>query len=1759
MNKYVEEILLEIEKQAKKSEVSLIRLEGIDTPIIYEGICKYLSNSNKYNFIAKLSIEKLRKFEEKNYIEWENSIEYLKSNNFVDFKGAITNIRNSSIDYIGGNQKTIILLMGTELVLDKGSLADFYCINPETILKKIKKDYSSWFRELFEVNEFKEEYLNGIHNIFKTIFKYINIDLIRYSNLIENLEKKNYHTEQELCEDIYYNLDKYWGIPGVKDFDKIPKIKSLSKGSKDCSVITKSIKFVNRSDYKDILSKSKLNSIIEKIDKYAEDKAIDPEEKFPSYSSAFKSYGEFKEVLLEFVNGKNISKNRERLLDMDFNIINEILNIKITKEPRTKKNKAIQLMGEPIIVYSKMIMQSVVEFMYDHNKSYPTNITINVDDITLSNCINNDEKHNACIDICSFLGGIIRFLTKNKLYTDEGELIEIKYKDNIDVFDISNYDILDESEFFATINTSEKPSSKIKYTIEAENESGHKSVLEFVWPFKSYDSWKNSFYILNKYSEENKYPLFAMCKDISAYVNCESEDEFFINLENINLKFEEVKTIEKIKKYLPEDIYENFMGVIYDFRNFQDEVKNKGYYNTIDNTCMQLITSYVDLLNKCKDDFDKFTSVQKQYLYLILNIFMITKDENYGFKNDYTAQTIIPPYHPIMLEKIKDRMNFIKDGYNEAFNSIEKLEKLNLKVIFDIIDKYSQLSSITNGVEILQGENRDLILTKKVYGLYALYKDSDDINSIISDNVIDHNDILEDEELNAKELLKISPQSNIIFKNTINYIKTFPYKIDGLNILIVNPYDMQYVVAGIHSVVDRLSKSNLSININLKIILSDSRKNGSDYLRYWLDNYFSDDNSININTFINYVDFNSKKIKETINEYIGYEDIAFIYDIMVEKNISFIPDNLELEVAGSFKFPMVYIPQPIAKTQNKRSTIISQFQFDGAKSYTQLMHLIKNTNSIRGVYRVSKDIEITENFKDIIDIIHENSNWIICVDEGMDRNFLNKNDRKIIGFSTGEGNFGELNVTVSAHNDKVEDIKNKLRNRLKNKFSRWSTNTLDEAAEFCIEKCEKLDGSRLLEALNPNDYEIHSFLAYVLTLQTLGLDKTNNNYLVRTLINLDSHRHWFEGTLNIDSNTNSRPDLLLLEIENNENNICNNSPIRIKATVIECKMGFANETHIEKAKSQLAVGIKTLANNWNPSSESSACRYWYNQLYRSLVFSTLNIDDNSPNYINFINKLYSILEGNFEIEFNGQVFAYWINDQKDVIDKEIIDFEELDSIDNINELSICTAGQLYIQKMLVPDNTLSEEEIKFYDLEIEEESEDADDMGDEIEKHDDESDELEIAINVPEETSKPEEIFIPEETPKYEEDEDLIGKEPALDIVAEEIIVPVEPSQKNAEKIQLNTSDVRVLLGEDLRTKEKIYWEFGNKQLNNRHLLISGNSGMGKTYCIQTLLYELAKQGISSIIFDYTDGFTSQKLDPLFTSSLDNKIEEQYVKIDKFPINPFSRHFIQIGSRTTPETDIDIATRISSVFKSVYKFGDQQKSVIYESIKNGFAKHKDNMSFAHMIDEIRSINNQTANTVLSKIMPFIDIDPFGNATSFSWGDIVDEKGKVYIIQLTGFDRQIQIMLTELILWDIWNYCVKCGDESRPLPIVLDEAQNLDHSNNSPSGKILTEGRKFGLAGIFATQFLKGALNDDEIQRLQQAGQKLYFGPPEKSIMEIAKDIDINPQGSKEWAEKLKKMRKGECVTCGSMKKGDILRKYEPKTIKITSLEERING
>ena len=204
----------------------------------------------------------------------------------------------------------------------------------------------------------------------------------------------------------------------------------------------------------------------------------------------------------------------------------------------------------------------------------------------------------------------------------------------------------------------------------------------------------------------------------------------------------------------------------------------------------------------------------------------------------------------------------------------------------------------------------------------------------------------------------------------------------------------------------------------------------------------------------------------------------------------------------------------------------------------------------------------------------------------------------------------------------------------------------------------------------------------------------------------------------------------------------------------------------------------------------------------------------------------------------------------------------------------------------------------------------------------------------------------------------------------DDIPTHIVKNQENTDPVNEKERNIRVLLGTAENSTRKVYWEYDHSGLANRHLLISGKSGQGKTYFMQCLLLELSKRNISSIVIDYTEGFLPNQLEPEFVGFLGSKLNQRVVYNEKVPINPFKRNIRDIGGITLPESDTDIAERIKSVFASVYKsLGIQQLNAIYEAVLKGLGRAQDEMDLNVMREMLEEDTGSASKTALSQIRP----------------------------------------------------------------------------------------------------------------------------------------------------------------------------------------------
>ncbi|WP_300971296.1 DUF87 domain-containing protein [Thiocapsa sp.] len=358
---------------------------------------------------------------------------------------------------------------------------------------------------------------------------------------------------------------------------------------------------------------------------------------------------------------------------------------------------------------------------------------------------------------------------------------------------------------------------------------------------------------------------------------------------------------------------------------------------------------------------------------------------------------------------------------------------------------------------------------------------------------------------------------------------------------------------------------------------------------------------------------------------------------------------------------------------------------------------------------------------------------------------------------------------------------------------------------------------------------------------------------------------------------------------------------------------------------------------------------------------------------------------------------------------------------------------------------------------------------------------------------------------------------------------------------------------------EPVFWHYGHPDLLNRHLLAFGSPGSGKTYGIQCLLSEMAGQRLRSLIIDYTDGFLPDQVEPRFTEIA--KPLNHYVVHKKLPLNPFRRQQQIIDPNLPPfqENNYQVASRVASIFKSVYEsMGDQQMSSLVRVIEAGLT---DDPSFAlaKLSTRLRE-DGQYGDSLANKLEPFIKSEAFREGTESAWEGMLSSPDRwVHIMQLKGLGKEIQRLVTEFVLWDLYDYATMTGSKNRPIPVVLDEIQNLDHRSDSPIDKMLREGRKFGLSMILATQ-TTSQFNQEQRDRLFMAGHKLIFKPAETEIDRFAILLSQATADSKaEWSQRLAKLSKGQCWSLGGVLTSSGGLQTKPLLVKVTALESREFG
>lgn len=1717
--------LVDNQIKTTKAKRLLININGFDRPEFYFDIWNKVNeicqNRNK-KFICKLSDEKFDEFN--GNIKYQHIMHKFQENEIVANGEKLTSYRN-----LIPEEETVIILIGTEETIDSNSLEDFYSVDPKYIDDAIGNNFHFVFDTKYN-NMLSEDDRNVIDNIYKNIFLYVPKNIFKLSCIVDKMPEY-LDSIDDLKEHIFTNLYTDWGLANIES--EIPTTKRIISSTKRIPILAKANTFLKRKGYDSI---SFINKSENKIKAYIDDQ--NAKGNVWKHTNIFASYEDFAETLNSYICGIDIEKNRELLCQIDFGIISSALDIKLPSS--LKKKELTKFYDSPMLTFSK----ATIEFISKNKdifNSQQVNLVFRINRIGLAGVISKEESIDLWNNICKSTGGLFDFLNREKFSVFGDKVLKLSFEQK-DIFDIKNTDKLWAEGVIDKLSSGQKL-CKVDFLVTGKNDNTTKET-SYQWLFEPSADWISIFQDLDSDMEKmvevngGYYIPFATVEKIDNLFNVKNSNEFFERYSKKTIKYN-TNLIEKFKKKYEKNYpqyYAKYIEIGAKFCKWFRTITTRGFYHSIlDQSANEIVRAYIDYGDYVNNNEN--TEEFNHSLMMYVNAFLVCGSPYSVLKDIEVDKAVIPPYHPSTLEKITAKAVYTLWGLTDIFKCVgeEEPNKLYAK-----IDRLDSLSVINSSVDILVADNK-YISVHEVFGYYTTYLDTSKLTAqeLKSSDMMQNEGVLSD-EYKSTEFNEVTPIAKIITNNIYDYVQTFPITNNGLEIVAINFTDFQPVVSALHRIlVDAKSDIN---SIKLTILMPLGKQGGSNYLSYWADTFFDEDSDVKIKIYLNYYEKESE-INNIISE---STDITFYNDILKENKIYFSKKTYEANIIST-SFPIAYRALPVATSSMKREMEISQLQFKAASIHSQVIYKKDAmTFGDNNHHLVVKEMSLDESISELIDLLHSKSKWVVCIGMGLDKRILFQNNTgknyKIIGFTTGEGTYGEYNVTISARNSMIEDIKKKLKLKFKRMFCTWDDETISKATDNCIDKAKRLDGASLLKALNPNDYDINNFLAYLMTNQYLESTRKEEDK-INVLVPLDMYRHWFEGTSYVISdNSNSRPDFLALSIRD-----CgDDGDIKINAKIIECKLAKENDMHIIKAYEQVSHGYKILNKLFSNRLESIERKYWFSQLYRVLTFNEINLMDNDEAFIKISDKLMKMLDGHFEINWSGSVMTFWVDSTEDGITIRKM------SNENGIEISQYVFGQKMIKNYLL-GKTLGNNEFKFDNSVL------LDGKDKDVFEPDEQTDYETIK------TKNTDEIEITEILDNDDANCE-INKVHDLGEQKEEINEAKSDNQSDLEKkneMSWTSSAAygsgKICLGLNSNiTNELIYWHFGDEKMSNRHILITGKSGQGKTYAIQGMMLEIVRQNIPVVIFDYTGGFVPDKMENIVKEELGDKIKQEIVLLNKLNFNPFKMQIMNIAGMEISEQPMHIGQRIADIFTHVYKFGDQQASAIYQACKNGLEKYNNKMTFKLFRNELELLDTKEAKSVLSKLMPFLDFDIFNFDKEFDWKDVIYNDGKVTVFQLSFVQsKDMQIAITEMILWDLWYYTMKFGKESMPFVVVLDEAQNLSFGDKAPTTKILTEGRKFGWSGWFATQFLKGQLKDEEINRLQQAALRIYFKPPENEIQSMAVSIDPEKKDLGRWINQLKKSGKGDCIVVGDGVYGtNNSKKLNPVCLKVPKMEER---
>lgn len=298
-----------------------------------------------------------------------------------------------------------------------------------------------------------------------------------------------------------------------------------------------------------------------------------------------------------------------------------------------------------------------------------------------------------------------------------------------------------------------------------------------------------------------------------------------------------------------------------------------------------------------------------------------------------------------------------------------------------------------------------------------------------------------------------------------------------------------------------------------------------------------------------------------------------------------------------------------------------------------------------------------------------------------------------------------------------------------------------------------------------------------------------------------------------------------------------------------------------------------------------------------------------------------------------------------------------------------------------------------------------------------------------------------------------------------------QPLPANHEKPKAKRADPRVLIGES-SSGGSIFWEphRPDAPLNNFGILVTGDSGAGKTQVLRAIIHDVADLGYPICIFDFKNDYA----DPSFSKAAGLHVYD--VSRGGVPFNPLSLIADEHGE-SQPITQIHTLT---DIFRRIFGLGEQQQARLKKAIVHAYeaagvapkarcrvADVKGVPGFSDVVKELE--HDEKNEPLLNRLSPLFDLGlfPSSEGVKTTFEALINDRVVLDLHSLP--DDRIKAAVAEFMIVRLHGYVLR-GEQPRELRrvLVFDEAWRVKDSERLQ--ELAREGRAFGVGIAIGTQF-----------------------------------------------------------------------------------------